>query len=90
MVFTLLTGVGGSTPPSGSQITFTSVHSGGAVTIIYNSTVNAPYHIESTALVVSGPAWTTVSGSSTNATATSTTFTFTDPSSKDFYRIVSP
>jgi hypothetical protein len=85
---TTLTASGGAIPPAQS-ITSISASVGGA-TIIYNTTPGFSYHLESTANVAA-PAWSPVSGSSTNATGTSVTFTDVSAvSGMRFYRSVSP
>ena len=61
------------------------------MTLTYTTASGYPYHIE-TATNLFPAIWTTVAGSTTNATVS--VVTFTDPnalgSSQRFYRVVSP
>jgi hypothetical protein len=85
---TTLTAASGAFPPQ-QGITGISV-SGSGTTITYNTTPGFTYHLESTP-DLAAPAWSLVSGSTTNATGTSVTFA--DPatvSGTRFYRSVSP
>ncbi len=76
---------------SGPDVSGVTVNSDGSVTLVYTTTVNAKYHLETTTNL-STIAWATVAGSVTNASGTSVTFTDTNSAAamERFYRVVSP
>ena len=74
-----------------AAITGVTIGGDGSVTISYASTPGCPYHIETTTDLTSS-AWTTLPGSTTNATGS--TIIFIDPNAtgdpQRFYRVGSP
>ena len=82
--------VSAATPPPQS-ITGISVNTPSNATVTFAATPGFVYHVEATANLTP-PAWTTVSGSTTNAAGNFVTFTDTNPLTgpQRFYRTVSP
>jgi len=75
-------------PAPQQSITAVSV-AGGNVSITYQTTRQHTYHLETTSSL-SPASWTTVAGSTTNATGAPVTFTFPASGGQSFYRTVSP
>jgi hypothetical protein len=63
---------------------------GGNVTVTYDSFAGQTYHLESTPSLTAPAVWTTVPGSTTNATGSSVEFTFPAGGLDEFIRAVSP
>jgi hypothetical protein len=81
--------VAGTPPPQ--NISGILINGGGLVTLTYGTTPTYSYHVETTTNL-SPAAWTTLTGSLTNASGASVSFTDTNPITRGqrYYRTVSP